>query len=156
MLEAAPIAWCNVRRPAPKSQSPQLCFHFASRFRGTLRLAHMLYSLARVSRRDRWGWTDHHSDCSPDSDSPNRDIYTAWYRPSPAKEYARTRVQTRMQLVARGSYQNVLGYACRPLPRYSTKMASSLWCESAIDKRTPVGDLTTCCGGLQSATASCR
>jgi len=29
------------------------CFHFACGFCGTLRLAHMLYSLARVSRRDR-------------------------------------------------------------------------------------------------------
>lgn len=50
----------------PKEPPPQSCFHFASRFYGTLRLAHMLYSLARVSRRDRWGWIVHHSVLTPD------------------------------------------------------------------------------------------
>lgn len=38
------------------------CFSFAIRFCDTLRLAHMLYSLARVSRRVQWHWIfQHHS-----------------------------------------------------------------------------------------------
>ena len=50
-----------IRRPTLAGLTTQSCFHYASRFCETLRLAHMLYSLARVSRRDRWRWTDHHT-----------------------------------------------------------------------------------------------
>ena len=54
-----------------------LCFHFAFGFCGTLRLAHMLYSLARVSRRDRWCRTFHHPGRTHGGGTP---ASITWYR----------------------------------------------------------------------------
>lgn len=81
------------------------CFHFAFGFRETLRLAHMLYSLARVSRRDRWGRTDHHTGRCPAE--PKRAGQTAWSRTSSAEQVPGASTQTRRQLVAGGSYQTL-------------------------------------------------
>lgn len=95
-------------RRQPRRTTDAICFHFACGFCGTLRLAHMLYSLARVSRRDRWGWTDHHSGRS--SAEPTQ----LWSKPPGVGRYrmaqARATTQTRKQLVTGGSYQSALGY----------------------------------------------
>ena len=97
----------------PEEQPTQSCFHFASRFHRTLRLAHMLYSLARVSRRDRWGWIVHHSVYKPRRSSRGNARQTAWYDQHLRREASRAKEQTRKQLVARGSYQNLHGYDAR-------------------------------------------
>jgi len=52
---------CHLADESAEAYSPQLCFHYACGFCDTLRLAHMLYSLARVTRRDRWCRTYHHA-----------------------------------------------------------------------------------------------
>ena len=96
-----------------------LCFHFAFGFCGTLRLAHMLYSLARVSRRDRWCRTFHH---------PGRHHFGGrvnWYDP-PATAASGQWRGARSLLMCRGVVQSRRLVCQTPVPGNAGRCASAV------------------------------